>query len=439
MALASTPEPKIATDVRRHILQLADQCVMCGLCIPQCPTYRIGRQENESPRGRIALVRGLASGELQPTPTLLGHLDHCLGCMSCENACPSEVDYAGLLISTRELQREIQPLRLARRLLLGVLARRGRLNFALRLGRIPGVLAVLRSRIGRAFFKRVGMPALAQALPPLPAPRVWAEIVSPAFQSRGRIGLFLGCVASVFDQDTHTASITLLTALGYEVVMPPAQACCGALARHAGLPSDDSTTRHAFLDSNVDTVLVSASGCFGSLRDSVFADSKVHVREIHEFIASDTNLDRLQFKSLPQIAALHTPCTQANVAKGQGAIAALLARIPALRVMPLPSEPRCCGGAGSYFLEQPQIAGPLRSEKLQQTLALTPDVLLTSNIGCRIYLGNGLRQQGEVLPVRHPLSLLAQQLDVGKTADDLIAQRRTPTSMADHTLANRPC
>ncbi len=412
MALASTPETKIASGLRQHILQLADQCVMCGLCIPQCPTYRIGRQENESPRGRIALARGLASGELAPTPTLLGHLDHCLGCMSCENACPSDVDYAELLVATRKLQREIQPLSWARRWLLTTLAHRSRLNFALRLGRIPGVLAVLRSRLGQAFFKRVGMSAFVHELPPLPAPRRWPEIVTPTLQSRGRIGLFLGCVASALDQDTHAASITLLTALGYEIVMPRAQDCCGALARHAGLPSDASATRQAFLDSHVDTVLVSASGCFGSLRDSVFADSKVRVREIHEFIASDAELDRLQFKPLPQIAALHTPCTQANVAKGQAAIGALLARIPALRIMPLPSEPRCCGAAGSYFLEQPQIAGPLRREKLQQTLALTPDVLLTSNIGCRIFLGNGLRQHGETLPARHPLSLLAQQLDV---------------------------
>ncbi len=412
MALTSTPASKIANSTRQQILQRADQCVMCGLCIPQCPTYRIGRQENESPRGRIALARGLASGELQPTPTLLGHLDHCLGCMSCENACPSEVDYAGLLLATRELQRDIQPLSWARRLLLGVLARRSRLNLALRLGRIPGALAILRSRIGQAFFKRAGIAALARELPPLPTPRTWPEIVSPAFQSRGRVGLFLGCVASAFDQDTHAASITLLTALGYDVIMPGAQGCCGALARHAGLTNDDSATRQAFLDTGVDTVLVSASGCFGSLRDSVFADGKVRVREIHEFIASDSELDRLRFKALPQIAALHTPCTQVNVARGQHAIAAMLARIPALRVMPLPSEPRCCGAAGSYFLEQPQIAGPLRDEKLQQTLALVPDLLLTSNIGCRIYLGNGLRQQGETLPVRHPLSLLAQQLDV---------------------------
>ncbi|QBB69331.1 (Fe-S)-binding protein [Pseudolysobacter antarcticus] len=412
MALASTPESKIANGLRQHILQLADQCVMCGLCIPQCPTYRIGRQENESPRGRIALARGLASGELAPTPTLLGHIDHCLGCMSCENACPSEVDYAGLLLATRELQREIQPLSWTRRWLLATLAQRGKLNFLLQLGRIPGVLALLRSRLGQAFFKRAGIPALAHELPPLPAPRAWPAIIAPTFRSRGRIGLFLGCVASVFDQDTHAASITLLAALGYEVVMPRAQSCCGALARHAGLPSDASATRQAFLDAGVDTVLVSASGCFGSLRDSVSADSKIRVREIHEFIAADPELDRLQFKPLPQIAALHTPCTQTNVAKGQIAIGALLARIPALRIMPLPSEPRCCGAAGSYFLEQPQIAAPLRSEKLQQTLALTPDVLLTSNIGCRIYLGNGLRQHSETLPVRHPLSLLAQQLDV---------------------------
>ena len=84
-----------------QIPALADQCVMCGLCLPHCPTYRISLDEAESPRGRIALARSLASGRIAPGPTALSHLDQCLTCLSCENVCPSEVRYGEIITRTR--------------------------------------------------------------------------------------------------------------------------------------------------------------------------------------------------------------------------------------------------------------------------------------------------------------------------------------------------
>jgi glycolate oxidase iron-sulfur subunit len=169
------------------------------------------------------------------------------------------------------------------------------------------------------------------------------------------------------------------------------------------------TTRNAF--AGIETVLVSASGCFGTLRDHTFAVSGIHVQEIHEFLAADTEFAQLRFATLRTKIALHTPCTQANVARADGAIKSLLSRIPELDVVELPTEPRCCGAAGDYFLRHPKTADVLRDEKLDQIESIAPDTLVTSNVGCRVFLDNGLRARGDAVRVAHPIVLLAQQLE----------------------------
>jgi glycolate oxidase iron-sulfur subunit len=217
------------------------------------------------------------------------------------------------------------------------------------------------------------------------------------------------------DRDVHAAARTLLQALGYAVVLPSAQGCCGALALHNGdaAQADDLALalRATFDGAGVDTVLVSASGCFGALRDRVFAGADVRVREIHEFLDVDAGIDTLKFRPLAERIALHTPCTQRNVARADAAIARLLARIPQLKIDALPAPPGCCGAAGDYFLRKPDIADTLRAQTLDEALAAQPEMLVTSNVGCRIFLGNGLRERATGIPVTNPVVLLARQLD----------------------------
>jgi glycolate oxidase iron-sulfur subunit len=361
------------------------------------------------------LAAALANETLPPSDNLVKHLDQCLSCMSCEVVCPSDVQYSGLIVQTRSLlQRQYRQARPWRWLKTAITNPR-RLRLMVRLARALNLKRFADSRVGKKLFTRLGLEVLVRELPSMPVPRRWPERTVPNTKPRGKVGLFLGCVASVFDQDVHAAAIELLSALGYEVVIPADQGCCGALALHAGeLDSAKTTavaTRAAFLSSGIDTVLVSASGCFGALRDSVFAQSGVNVIEIHRFLADHPQWSQLRWRALKQTVTVHTPCTQMNVARGDEAIFSLLNRIPQLRILPLALQPRCCGAAGSYFLEHPQIADALRSEKLDQALEAAPDMLLTSNIGCRIYLTNGLRQRNAALPVLHPLVLLAQQLD----------------------------
>ncbi len=389
---------------------LADQCVMCGLCLPHCPTYRLDAIEAESPRGRIALAKALATGALQPAPRALMHLDHCLGCLSCQKVCPSQVQYESILVQTRALlaDRRPAPTRLQRWL------------------RDPQRLTAL-ARIGAALRTGRWMPALARWLPQGSTARRLAAtqpdlpcaidlpVVTNAYATRGRVALFRGCVASVYDRDTLVAARRLLEALGHEVVELPGTICCGALPRHQGdtrgADAQAATTREALKNCGADVVLSCASGCFGDLRDQVVAGTSLSVVDSLAYIAADPGFAALRFCPLAARAALHLPCTQVNVVGGAKAIGAMLARIPELTVLALPEQPRCCGAGGSYFIEQPDFADRLRDEKLDQAVTLAPDLVLTTNIGCRIHLGNGLRQRAADIPVRHPLALLAQQLE----------------------------
>lgn len=407
-----TAPASTAPDAR--LLALTDQCVMCGLCLPHCPTYRVDAIEAESPRGRIALARALATGSLAPTPSALLHLDQCLGCLSCQKVCPSQVQYEEILVRTRAALTETRP------------AVRGASGLIRRVLRNPMRLTAL-ARLGAALHAGRWLPLLARLLP---RKSIWRRLAltqpaspravewtaaQPDAHPRGRVALFRGCVASVLDRDTFAAGQRLLEALGYEVVETTGTYCCGALPRHAGdvaaAQIEATRTRDALQATGAEVVLVSASGCFGDLRDQVLAGGAPRVADINAFLAGDSGLAALRFKPLAKRAALHLPCTQVNVVGEVTAIRALLARIPELGVLTLPEQPRCCGAAGSYFIEHPQIADRLRDEKLDQARALAPDLLLTTNIGCRLHLGNGLRERDATIPVLHPLALLAQQLD----------------------------
>ena len=409
-ALPTAASPAFAA---RRIADLADQCVQCGLCLPHCPTYRVAGNEAESPRGRIALARALAAGTLATTASATLHLDHCLSCMSCERVCPSHVQYGELLHEVRSLQPVNSPIS---RFLQPWLARPARLRAAVSLSRFVRPerwLPVLLQRLAPQSM----LAKMAKELPASPASISLPNSASAmgATPSRGRIGVFLGCVASAYDRDTHAATVKLLVALGYDVEIPVQQGCCGALAQHAGRMGDAQAmaaiTRAAFADARLDAVLVSASGCMATLRDLTLADSGSAVHDALTFIAADTALPSLRFRALPKKVALHIPCTQAGLAGATASMRQLLGRIPSLQMAALDEQPRCCGASGSYFLDYPEIAEPLRTAKLNQIEALGPDLVLSANIGCRLYLGNGLRQRGSPLQLVHPLTVLAQQLE----------------------------
>lgn len=367
---------------------LADRCVQCGLCLPACPTYASEPLETESPRGRIALLKALDNGALAPTDAGDAHLDHCLGCRRCEAVCPAGVEYGELLTLGRARQRQRRRPGIRQRAA-EALAARPRLR--------AGVFALYR----RAW------PWLPAAWRPMPRPP--AETPGSASRPAPRtnedapatVAVFVGCFAEHYEGPARAALARLLTALGIDAVVPERSTCCGALHAHAGdADRAAALSRAVSVDfASADIVLSLASGCHGALGETLGE------RAVDALAFLAQRADALNFSPCRERIALHAPCTQRTVAKSDGALRTLLARVPDLEVIELDAGFGCCGAAGTQMLTEPERAARFRQPLLDQLAASGAVRLVSANIGCRLHLASGTG-----IPVQHPLEFLAGRL-----------------------------
>jgi glycolate oxidase iron-sulfur subunit len=388
---------------QHRIAVLADQCVQCGLCLPVCPTYGLDGNEAESPRGRIALAAALARGQVSVTPALRKPIDHCVGCLNCQRVCPAGVQYEELLIETRGL---LGPAPDRPSALLEVVKRPKLNRWLQRLAQwtaatrwVPAMFAGKTASSWRAALSMLPRRSSSSSTKP----------VSPRPADLGVVALFPGCAASVQDADAEHAAESLLRAVGYRVIRLPAF-CCGALDLHDGATADADKAaeqvRRAWGTAKADHLITVTPGCLTTLRRAL---PGTRVDDPYALLAE--HLDRLAFRPLALRVALHVPCTQANVARSDAALVRLLKRIPDLELKRMTTPPYCCGAAGSHALQFPDRADRLRDDVIAHIHTLDAQLVLSSNIGCRLHLAAGLAEHASTLPTLHPLTLLAQQLD----------------------------
>lgn len=399
----------------------ADQCVKCGLCLPYCPTYHVLRDEADSPRGRISLIQGLAEGKLSLSEHLVQHLDRCLLCQSCERVCPAKVPFHDLMIGARQQVADSGNIpgktdhrfeRLPDRAIGGKLLAWTRLAYS-----FSGLQWLLRHS---------GLlPAkLARAegyLPPPSLPLANRGYYAAKGPEIGRVGLFAGCMGRDFDTHTLKSAIRLLTAFGYTVILPHSRNCCGAMHLHQG---DIETARAqaqesiaAFSGIGVDAVLVTSSACAATLIDAEkpVKQAVPPIFEVCRFLVQCAESERkVGFRPMAETVTVHTPCSQANALRDHSSIIELLSRIPEIELDVLSdrgnSSNRCCGGAGRYMLEQPELADQIREQTLEDIAAGGAGIVVTTNIGCALHIGKGLRENGSVQRIMHPVTLMARQL-----------------------------
>lgn len=426
-------------------------CVHCGFCLPACPTYRLLGDENDSPRGRLHLMRAVAEGRLDPaTPAFQLHLERCLGCRACETVCPSGVRYGELLEVARDEVARAGGMRWSVRAMLGLFARPGATRAAMAVARavratgLPALMArLLPSWRWMAGLRLAsGMLAASARWPGLRdtgrhleesgedtvAPLGRGHVLERA--SGGgtdgsaeppseRVALFLGCVQQGLFRHVNEATARVLTVNDLCTMDVPGQVCCGALHVHGG----DLETARALARANVDAftaagaemVIVNAAGCGAVMKeyDLLLEHDSVYAERARAFAASVRDLSEvLAGRGLCRGAPLSLTITTdapCHLLHAQGVVQApakMLDAVPGLHVVMLRGAEECCGGAGIYGVTHPDLGGQIGADKVAAVIATDADVVVTPNPGCVMQIGAGLATERVRTRTLQPVEIL---------------------------------
>jgi glycolate oxidase iron-sulfur subunit len=420
------PAPGGAFDAHRPPdRELVEDCVHCGFCLPSCPTYALWGEEMDSPRGRIHLMaQGLAGEPL--TDSMAGHLDACLGCMACVTACPSGVRYDRLLMATRaqveRRHRRSAPARAARAALFAVFPYRrrlSRLQAPLRAYQRSGLDRLL-VRTGVADRLPEPLRTMASVLPPLDPPSVLPEVLPAAGERRGTVALLTGCVQQAFFSGVNAATARVLAAEGFDVVIPPAQGCCGALSEHAGREPEavrfGRATVDIFAGLDIDALIINSAGCGSSVKElgELLADDPAYRGRAAALAARTFDVTEWLVHAgpvasrhpVPLKVAYHDACHLAHAQGVRAQPRSLLANIPSLELVELAEGELCCGSAGVYNLLQPEAARALGDRKAAHVAEAAPDLLVAANPGCTLQIAAALRRRGTEVPIAHTVEVL---------------------------------
>ena len=379
-------------------------CVHCGLCLSSCPTYLETGNENDSPRGRIYIMRAMQSGQLDVSAAPVRHIDLCLGCRACETACPSGVQYGTLLEETRDHiekhhSRGLFQWLLRRLVIEQVFPFPWRMQVALWPVR---VIRVLRLGFLLPKFAREMMELLPQHLTKgnLPAKRLAKG------EARGQVGFIEGCVMQVMFGDTNESSVELLNRDGWDVLTPKGQGCCGALYAHSGqlTKARDCARRNiaAFEGQPLDAIIINAAGCGSTLVEygELLKEDPAWVKRAEAFSAKVKDLvtwldsSRFVLSGSGAKVTYHDAC---HLAHAQGITLEPRELVKAKsggEFVEFAESDLCCGSAGSYNLTEPEMASRLQKRKVQNIIDSGAEVVVTTNPGCLLQIQSGLRKAG---------------------------------------------
>ncbi|HVO53307.1 MAG TPA: glycolate oxidase subunit GlcF [Solirubrobacterales bacterium] len=390
-------------------------CVHCGFCLPTCPTYVTMGEEMDSPRGRIFLMKEVLEGKME-VEMAQPYLDNCLGCQACETACPSGVRYGDLITEFRsrvEPERKRPPgERLRRELTLRTLPYGRRFRAAAKTGGLA-------RRFRRAVPKTL-RPMLDLLPDQLPAARPLPAGFAAEGERRARVALLGGCVQQQLDPEIGWAAGRVLARNGVEVIVPAEQGCCGSLAMHAG--EADGARRLArrnlaAFPADLDAVITTAAGCGSGMREygHLFLGEPEQeaaerlagrTRDVAEFLAELGLAEPPPALATPRRVAYHDACHLAHAQKVTAAPRRLLGAIEGLELLQPAEAELCCGSAGIYNVERPEVASQLGERKARNLLATGAELIASGNIGCLAQLQKQLSGLGQPIPALHTVQVL---------------------------------
>ncbi len=404
-------------------------CVHCGLCLASCPTYRETGRETSSPRGRIYMLRAVAEQRAPLNEVISGEAHLCLGCRACETACPSGVAFGSMLeLARAEIARSGvrggAALRLQRWVLREFVANPRRLSLAASL--LRGVQRLRVDRLAASLLPKAWREicALAPVVPPA-RERGPLPAFTPALgQRRGRVALFVGCVMPELFGAVNAATLRVLAQNGFDVVVPGAQACCGALHAHTGDLdfARDLARRNleAFARADFEALIVNSAGCGAVLREleawlpGEGAALAGKVRDVSEFL--DALGLRAPHNRIDASVCYDDPCHLVHGQRVGAAPRRLLERIPGLELRAHDDPAACCGAAGIYNLTHRAMSRAVLERKIHALRAADPDYVASGNPGCLIQLRAGMVAAGMRASAIHPIELLDRAYAQATTA-----------------------
>jgi glycolate oxidase iron-sulfur subunit len=401
-----------------------DACVHCGFCLQACPTYLTLDDENDSPRGRIVLMRSAYEGTLSlDDPSLHTHIDQCLGCRACETACPSGVPYGQLLEATRATLVQREPPPLIARLVLAVFRSPTLLRLALagaRAIRRLGIADLLAGLPGRAGFSMAMLASTNRKF------RGGKYQASSNAADRGKAVLLRGCVMDGLFRETNEATERTLRVNGYQIEAAPAPRCCGALHAHAGdlEGARDLAKKNiaAFEKTEAGFIVTNAAGCGAMMKEyaHLLASDPEWSERAERVAARVRDVSELLAAAGPRRAGpLHlrvtydAPCHLLHAQRVAAPPLQVIAAIEGAQLIPIAGAEQCCGSAGIFNLLEPDVSARVLEPKLNEIRLSTADVVLTGNPGCLMQIGAGLYVAGLGTRAVHPVDLLDEAYATG--------------------------
>jgi len=353
-----------------------DLCVMCGMCLPQCPTYQLYQTETESPRGRIALMQAIDKGNIDANKKSLLHIDHCLGCLNCETICPSRVPYGKLIDEFRDQYSHKIKKPFSSRLVLKQLTNSGSIDSLASIARKPVLKQLI--KFSGAFPHLTGLLSESNSQQP---GTFYAGASSAPVKNRGRIALFTGCTGKSIDSKTIKDATTILNRLGFDVSIPQQQVCCGALHQHNGQikPAKQllNNTLEQLGQQDTECTLFFSPACGAYLQQH----SNAPVEDIRAFLLHELMASSLSFCGTSQTIALHESCSHRNMLKLKALNIDLLKQVPDIQVIESTNPALCCGAGGIQSINYPEQAQALLKAKLKSFDLSQTNIFISDNIG----------------------------------------------------------
>lgn len=412
-------------------------CMRCGFCLPTCPTYiESGYQESHSPRGRIALMKAVVDGLIEPDEDFERSLELCLGCRACEPVCPSGVNYGHLLEDARDIVNQNKkfsmPVRVVRKAVFSELfphqnrmrGLTGLIGFYQRSG-----LQTVARRTGVMKLFPASLASMEKVLPKVPTMKEMKnrpEHLDAIGPKTHKVAFFSGCLMDTMFLESNNATMKLLQLAGCEIVIPGDQACCGALHGHSGEKdgAKELARRNikAFENTGVDFIITNAGGCGAFLIDydhllkddpewkdraQKFADK---IKDVSQILVEVGFHEKVKLELPHQIVTYQDSCHLRNVMKTASAPRTLLQSIKGIEYREMHNADRCCGSAGIYNIIESEMSMQLLDYKMVQAKATHAAAIVTANPGCLLQMQLGIEREGQSSTMRgiHIVDLLLE-------------------------------